>query len=122
MTRFFCITSPCGSSAEASHPDMEACRMPYQWPAQTEFTRRELDVLDRSCPVCGRRMYICDHRYRHLHTLEGPLELVCKLNHCPDPDCPGRTQTKSPETEASLAPPHWAIGWDVFCWIGHRRF
>jgi hypothetical protein len=22
----------------------------------------------------------------------------------------------------SIAPPHWAIGWDVFCWIGHRRF
>jgi len=24
--------------------------------------------------------------------------------------------------EASIAPPYWAIGWDVFCWIGHRRF
>ena len=20
-----------------------------------------------------------------------------------------------------IAPPNWAIGWDVFCWIGHRR-
>jgi hypothetical protein len=96
--------------------------MPYQWPAQTEFARRDLDVLDRSCPVCGRRMYVCDHRYRHLHTLEGPLELVCKLNPCPDPDCPGHAQTKSPEIEASIALPHWAIGWDVFCGIGHRRF
>ncbi|HWU40120.1 MAG TPA: hypothetical protein VN203_20920, partial [Candidatus Acidoferrum sp.] len=67
-------------------------------------------------------MYICDHRYRHLHTLEGPVELVCKLNHCPDPACPGHAKTKSPEIEASIAPPHWAIGWDVFCWIGHRRF
>jgi hypothetical protein len=28
----------------------------------------------------------------------------------------------SPEVEAGIAPPHWAIGWDVFCWIGHRRF
>jgi hypothetical protein len=96
--------------------------MPYQWPETTDFVRRELDVLDRSCPVCGRGMYICDHRYRHLHTLEGPVELVCKLNHCPDPDCPGHAKTKSPEIEASIAPPHWAIGWDVFCWIGHRRF
>ena len=67
-------------------------------------------------------MSICDHRYRHLHTLEGPVELVCKLNHCPDPDCPGHAKTKSPEIEPSIAPPHWAIGWDVFCWIGHRRF
>jgi hypothetical protein len=30
--------------------------------------------------------------------------------------CPGS------EIEAIIAPPHWAIGWDVFCWIGLRRF
>jgi hypothetical protein len=24
--------------------------------------------------------------------------------------------------EVSIALPKWAIGWDVFCWIGHRRF
>jgi hypothetical protein len=95
--------------------------MPYHWPADTDFTPWELDVLDRDCSVCGRKMYICDHRYRHLHTLEGPVELLCKLNHCPDPRCPGHTKTKSPESEATIAPPHWAIGWDVFCWIGHRR-
>jgi hypothetical protein len=95
--------------------------MPYRWPTDTDFAPWELDVLDRHCSVCGRRMYICDHRYRHLHTLEGPVELVCKLNHCPDPHCPGHTKTKSPEIEATIAPPHWAVGWDVFCWIGHRR-
>ena len=67
-------------------------------------------------------MHICDHRPRHLHTLEGPVELLCKLNHCPDPGCPGHAKTKSPELEITIAPPHWAIGWDVFCWIGHRRF
>jgi hypothetical protein len=96
--------------------------MPYRWPADTDFAQWELDVLDRNCAACGRGMYICDHRYRHLHTLDGPVELVCKLNHCPDPRCPGHARTKSPETEATIAPPHWAIGWDVFCWIGHRRF
>ena len=21
-----------------------------------------------------------------------------------------------------IAPPNWAIGWDVFCWIGHRGY
>ena len=67
-------------------------------------------------------MHICDHRYRHFYTLEGPVELVCKLNHCPNPDCPGHAKTKSPEIEATIALPAWAIGWDVFCWIGHRRF
>ena len=96
--------------------------MPYRWPTDTDFVPWELDVLDRHCSTCGRRMHICDHRFRHLHTLEGPVELICKLNHCPDPHCPGHTKTKGPEIEATIAPPHWAIGWDVFCWIGHRRF
>ncbi|CAN5904939.1 hypothetical protein BH23PLA1_BH23PLA1_33490 [soil metagenome] len=96
--------------------------MPYRWPADTDFALLELDVLDRDCPACGRLMSICDHRYRHFHTLDGPVELVCKLNHCPDPRCPGHAKTKSPELEITLALPRWAIGWDVFCWIGQRRF
>ena len=95
--------------------------MPYAWPKDTDFTPWELDVLNRACAFCGRTMYICDHRYRHFHTLEGPVELVCKLNHCPDPTCPGHAHTKSPELEVTIALPKWAIGWDVLCWIGQRR-
>jgi hypothetical protein len=95
--------------------------MPYAWPEDTDFALWELDILDRDCPVCGRMMYVCDHRYRRLHTLAGPVQLVCKLNHCPDPRCPGHAQTKSPELEVTIALPKWAIGWDVLCWIGHRR-
>jgi hypothetical protein len=93
----------------------------YQWPADTDFALWELDVLDRNCPACGRMMHICDHRYRRLHTLDGPVQLICKLNRCPDPTCPGHARTKSPELEVTLALPQVAIGWDVFCWIGHRR-
>jgi hypothetical protein len=96
--------------------------MAYHWPADTDFSLWELDVLDRNCPACGRMMHICDHRYRRFHTLDGPVQLICKLNHCPDPACPGHAQTKSPELEITLALPQMAIGWDVFCWIGHRRF
>ena len=95
--------------------------MPYSWPEDTDFALWELDVLDRGCTTCGRMMYICDHRYRHFHTLGGPVELVCKLNHCPDPHCPGHAMTKSPELEITIAPPKMAVGWDVLCWIGHRR-
>src|SRR3954454_19630038 len=95
--------------------------MPYAWPADTDFALWELGVLDRDCPACGHLMYVCDHRYRRIHTLDGPVELICKLNHCPDPRCPGHTKTRSPELETTIAPPSWAIGWDVFCWIGHRR-
>ena len=95
--------------------------MAYQWPADTDFSPWELDVLDRNCPVCGRMMHICDHRYRRFHTLDGPVQLICKLNPCPDRACPGHAKTKSPELEITLALPQMAIGWDVFCWIGHRR-
>src|SRR4051812_39600870 len=87
----------------------------------TDFSFWELDVLDRDCSTCGRMMHICDHRYRRFHTWDGPVQLICKLNHCPDPACPGHAQTKSPETEITLALPQMAIGWDVLCWIGHRR-
>ena len=95
--------------------------MAYRWSADTDFSLWELDVLDRDCPVCGRRMHICDHRYRRFHTLDGPVQLICKLNHCPDRACPGHVKTKSPELEITLALPQMAIGWDVLCWIGHRR-
>ena len=95
--------------------------MAYRWPADTDFALWELDVLDRNCPSCGRMMHICDHRSRRLHTLDGPVQLICKLNRCPDPTCPGHARTKSPELEITIALPQVAIGWDVFCWIGHRR-
>ena len=101
--------------------NMELSRMPYAWPEDTDFALWELDVLDRDCPTCGRMMHVCDHRYRRFHTLEGPVELVCMLNHCPDPACPGHSRTTSPELEVTIALPKWAIGWDVLCWIGHRR-
>src|SRR3954453_10556554 len=99
----------------------EVGMMAYRWPADTDFSLWELDVLDRNCPVCGRMMHICDHRYRRFHTLDGPVQLICKLNHCPDPTCPGHAKTKSPELQTPPALPQVAIGWDVFCWIGHRR-
>ena len=83
--------------------------MPYAWPKDTDFALWELDVLDRNCPVCGRMMYVCDHRYRRFHTLNGPVELICRLNHCPDVTCPGHTQTKSPELEVTIALPKWAV-------------
>src|SRR3954463_5895483 len=93
--------------------------MPHLRPADTAFAYCELDVLDRDCPSCGRMMHICDYRYRRLFTLDGPLQLACKLNLCPDPNCPGHAKTRSPEVEITIAPPRWAIGWDVVCWIGH---
>jgi hypothetical protein len=96
--------------------------MAYRWPAGTVFKRIDLDVEDRSCPVCDRDMHVCDHRYHHLWTLRGPTQVVNRLVRCPDPTCENRGQTFSPEAELSISMPRWCMGWDVFCWLGHRRF
>jgi hypothetical protein len=96
--------------------------MPYRWPDNTVFTRRELHVEDRRWHTCGSPLTVCDHRPRRLFTLTGPVHLVYKLAHCPDRRCRAHTQTHSPEAETALAMPWWGLGWDVVCWLGHRRF
>ena len=95
--------------------------MAYRWPAETVFTRIDLDVEERSCPICDRAMYVCDHRYHHLWTLAGPTQVVNRLVRCPDPTCDSRGQTFSPAAELSISMPRWCMGWDVLCWLGHRR-
>jgi hypothetical protein len=93
-----------------------------RWPADMVFTPQVLTVEQRDCAVCGHRLTICDHRSHRIFTLNGPLELVCKLAHCPDHACSAHTRTLSPLAEAQITLPWWIIGWDVFCWLGHRRF
>src|SRR5215475_7205142 len=96
--------------------------MAYRWPAGLVFNRITLDVEDRSCPVCGRSMHVCDHRYHHLWTFQGATQVINRLVRCPDPSCESRGRTFSPEAELSISMPRWCLGWDVFCWLGHRRF
>jgi hypothetical protein len=92
------------------------------WPEDTAFRRLVLDVESTVCEQCGCPLHVCDHRFHRIHTLQGPTELVCRLAHCSDRACPARGETLSPAAELSLTLPWWLIGWDVFCWIGHRRF
>ena len=96
--------------------------MAYRWPAGRVFNRLTLDVEDRSCPVCGRYMHVCDHRYHHLWTFQGATQVINRLVRCPDPACESRERTFSPEAALSISMPRWCLGWDVFCWLGHRRF
>ena len=96
--------------------------MAYRWPVGTTCKRIALAVEDRSCPVCDRSMHVCDHRYHALWTFEGPTQVVNRLVRCPDPSCQSRGRTFSPEAELSISMPRWCIGWDVLCWLGHRRF
>jgi len=81
-----------------------------------------LETEDPSCCVCGGRMHVKKHRRRRVYTLGGPLCYVLKLMHCPDAACPNHRRIFSPPQELTWAMPRWLIGWDVFCWLGHRRF
>ena len=96
--------------------------MRHVWPEETVFNQVQLDVEDRACRFCGRRMRICDHRHHRIFTLDGPAHLVNRLVHCPDKSCPGHGKTFSPEAETLITLPWWLIDWEMFCWMGHRRF
>jgi hypothetical protein len=96
--------------------------MRHRWPEDTRFTRVVLEVEDNVCAVCGAALHICDHRRHRIFTLQGPVEVVCKLAHCSDLQCAAHAKTRSPYAETTLTLPGWLIGWDVFCWMGHRRF
>jgi hypothetical protein len=91
-------------------------------PKDLAWTNVFLQIDDPSCPACGGRMHVKKHRRRRVYTLHGPVCYVSKLMHCSDVACPNHRRTFSPEQELTLAMPRWLIGWDVFCWLGHRRF
>lgn len=74
------------------------------------------------CSLCERRLHVCDHRFHRVFSLQGPPELIGKLAHCPDPACPAHSQTLSPLAETPITLPWRLIAWDVFCWLGFRRF
>jgi hypothetical protein len=96
--------------------------MRYRWPENTQFTQVVLSVEQETCSLCQRHLHVCDHRFHPILSLQGPLELVCKLAHCPDPGCAAHGHTLSPLAETQITLPWWLIGWDVFSWLGFRRF
>ena len=96
--------------------------MRHRWPEDTRFTHLVLEGEDHVCAVCGGVLHICDHRRHRIFTLQGPVEMVCKLAHCADRQCAAHAKTRSPYAETTLTLPWWLIGWDVFCLMGHRRF
>jgi hypothetical protein len=70
----------------------EIARRPA-WPEDTVVRRPVLDVESDSCEHCGATLHVCGHRFHRIHTLQGPVELPCRLAHCSDCLCPLRCQT-----------------------------
>jgi hypothetical protein len=82
----------------------------------------EPDMDDRACGHCGVFTNIYENRDRRLYLLTGATHLVSKIAHCVDKNCPGHLKVVESAEEMSIAPPFWTVGWDVFAWMGHRRF
>jgi hypothetical protein len=96
--------------------------MARRLPKEVAWTEVVLEHGNPSCSLCGRRMHVKRHRHRRVYTLAGPICYVSKLLHCPHAVCTNHHRRFSPEQELTLAMSRWLIGWDVFCWLGHRRF
>ena len=96
--------------------------MSHIWPVETVFDEVDLLLKGQGCDFCGTELGLWGHRRRRVFTLDGPQLLIIRLGHCPDPDCPGQSQSVSPYAEMAIAPPRLTVAWDVFAWIGHRRF
>jgi len=82
----------------------------------------EPDWGDRRCASCGEFTHIYEHRDRRLYLLTGATHMVSKIAHCMNKECAGHQDVVESAAEMSVAPPFWTIGWDVFAWMGHRRF
>jgi hypothetical protein len=95
-----------------------------RWDPGIKFRKLVLEPEpdDRRCSHCGEFTHIYEHRDRRLYLLTGATHLVSKIAHCMDKECPGHQEVVESAAEMSLAPPFWTIGWDVFAWMGHRRF
>jgi len=96
--------------------------MARRLPKDLAWTEVVLTHEKSVCSACGKRMHVKERRRRHVYTLNGPVCYVVPLLHCPDSACQNHHRRFGPEQELALALPRWLIGWDVFCWLGHRRF
>ncbi len=96
--------------------------MSHIWPSETAFQRIDLFLDGQECDFCESTLKMCGHRRRHVFTLNGPQLLVVRVGHCRNSDCPGRHESVNSWAEMAIAPPRWTVAWDVFAWIGHRRF
>ena len=96
--------------------------MARRLPKGLSWTEVVLTHEESVCSACGKRMHVKERRRRHVYTLNGSVCYVAPMLHCPDNACPNHRRRFGPDQELTLAMPRWLIGWDVFCWLGHRRF
>jgi len=102
----------------------EADMSRIHWPDKVVFKtmRLEPEPEERLCAHCGGFTYVDDNKHRFLRTLDGPVHVINKVCCCPDRGCPGHAEKRGADAEMRIAPPFWTVSWDLFAWMGHRRF
>jgi hypothetical protein len=93
-----------------------------RFPDDSDLTTLDLIPDDRFCEHCGGFLQVQHTKRRYVWSKAGATMLVIRVVHCTDPACPGYKQPVGGELEHAVALPYWSITWDVFAWIGHRRF
>lgn len=92
------------------------------WPEGTKFKEVQLLVQATACDSCGSRLYKGWNHDRKIYTFDGALLLKRQRAKCSNPSCEGAKIWSVSQEERLLAIPRCRVGWDVFCWIGFRRF
>jgi len=116
------IKSHLGTAPRGSWSDPILGMSHIHWSEGVEFNIIGLEPEERVCAHCSRFTYVDDHKHRFLHSLGGPLHVVSKVACCPDKECPGHSERLVSPAEMSIAPPYWSVSWDLFAWMGQRRF
>lgn len=98
------------------------CMSHIQFPKGVEFERAVVVSENRECEHCGRFLYARDTKHRYLWSKAGAMHLMVPALHCPEPSCAGHKVTVGQEAELAMALPYWSVTWDLFAWMGHRRF
>ena len=101
----------------------EGRRMPRTaWPEGVNFKEVYLLVQNSTCENCGSRLYKGWNHERKIYTFDGSLLLKRQRAKCSNLACERSKTWAISQEEKLLTMPRCRIGWDVFCWIGFRRF
>jgi hypothetical protein len=84
--------------------------------------QKTLDVIQRTCRVCGSRLQMARHGHRKVTRLDGVYHLTLKLYRCANAECARFHQMCRPEEEGSWALPHGEVGLDVIALVGRLRY
>ncbi len=96
--------------------------MARKWPGNIEFEIKDIPFDSEWCSDCDSKLHYCPAAERRIYSLNAPLILRRKRAKCSNPLCIQSKHWFYPSAEKLIAMPKWKIGWDVFTWMGFRRF